>query len=54
MNEKKQIERLRTKLQLLQRQLAGARKQCDDPQEVAQLEKEIATARAELQRLEQD
>lgn len=48
----KQHDVLRTRLQTLQRKLAGAKKQCDDPAEVAQIEKEVAKAQADLKRLE--
>jgi hypothetical protein len=48
----KQHDLLRAKLQTMQRQLAGAKKQCDDPSEVVQLEKDIAKTQAEMKRLE--
>ena len=48
---KKKQDVLRQRLQKLQQQLAGARKQMDDPDEVRRLETEIATAQAELERL---
>jgi hypothetical protein len=48
----KQHDVLRTRLQTLQRQLAGAKKQCDDPAEVAQIEKDIAKTQADLNRLD--
>lgn len=48
---KKRIEVLKTRLQKLRLQLAGARKQNDDPAEVAQLERDIAAAEAELERI---
>lgn len=48
---KKKIDVLRTRLQKLQQQLAGARKQLDDPDEVARLEKDIKAAEAELEKL---
>jgi hypothetical protein len=35
----------------LQQQLAGARKQMDDPDEVRRLESDIAAAKAELDKL---
>lgn len=50
----KQHDVLRGKLQHLQRQLSGAKKQCDDPSEVVQLEKEIAKIQADMKRLEGD
>lgn len=46
---KKRIEVLRIRLQKLRQQLAGARQQCDDPAEPAQLENEIRVTEQELQ-----
>ncbi len=48
---KKKQDVLRQRLQKLHQQLAGARKQMDDPDEVRRLEQEIATAEAELAKL---
>jgi hypothetical protein len=48
---KKKTDVLHQRLQKLHQQLAGARKQLDDPEEVARLERDIATAEAELQKL---
>jgi DNA-binding FrmR family transcriptional regulator len=48
---KKRIQVLNERLQNLRGQLAGARKQMDEPSEVAALEKQIAAAEAELDRL---
>jgi len=48
---KKRTDTLNLRLQKLRSQLAGARKQMDDPTEVAALEKEIAAAEAELAKL---
>ena len=48
---KKKQDVLRQRLQKLHQQLSGARKQLDDPQEVQRLEKEIAAAEAELDKL---
>jgi hypothetical protein len=48
---KKKQDVLRQRLQKLQQQLAGARKQMDDPEEVVRLEKDIASAKAELEKL---
>jgi peptidoglycan hydrolase CwlO-like protein len=45
---KKRIDLLQEKLQKLRQQLAGAKKQMDDPSEVRRLEQEIATAESEL------
>ena len=41
---KKRIDLLHQRLQKLRMQLAGARKQMDDPQDVVRLEREIAEA----------
>jgi hypothetical protein len=48
---RKKQEILHGRLQKLQQQLAGARKQMDDPEEVRRLESEIAAARSELEKL---
>jgi len=48
---KKRIDLLRKKLNDLQQRLAGAKKQMDDPEEVRQLEAEIAAAQAEIEKL---
>jgi DNA-binding FrmR family transcriptional regulator len=48
---KKKQDVLRQRLQKLQQQLAGARKQMDDPDEVVRLESDIAAAKAELDKL---
>lgn len=48
---KKKQDVLRQRLQKLQQQLAGARKQMDDPEEVRRLENDIAAARAELEKI---
>lgn len=45
---KKRIAVLRTRLQKLERMLAGAKQQCDDPEEVKDLEQQISRAREEL------
>ena len=50
---KKRIELLRKKVGDLQQRLAGARKQMDDPNEVSQLEAEIAAAQQEIEKLKQ-
>jgi hypothetical protein len=49
---KKKIDVVRQRLQKLQQQLAGSKKQMDDPQEVARLEKDVAAAEAELHKLQ--
>ena len=49
----KRIDVLRPRLQKLQQQLAGAKKQMDDAAEVTRLEKEIAAVEAELTKLRQ-
>jgi hypothetical protein len=48
---KKKQDILRQRLQKLNQQLAGARKQMDDPEEVRRLESDLATAKAELDKL---
>lgn len=50
MNKKvqKQLEAAKKKLQNLQQQLAGARKQPDDPADIPRLEKEIAQLLADI------
>ncbi len=50
---KKRIDLLNTRLQKLRLQLAGAKKQMDEPEEAARLEKEIATVAAELEKLKE-
>jgi hypothetical protein len=48
---KKRIDVLNTRITNLRQQLAGARKQMDDPDEVKNLEKQLAAAEAELAKL---
>jgi hypothetical protein len=48
---KKKQDVLRQRQQKLQQQLAGARKQMDDPDEVRRLEVELATTNSELEKL---
>ena len=48
---KKKQDILHQRLQKLQQQLAGARKQMDDPGEVAQLESELTAAQQEIEKL---
>jgi hypothetical protein len=48
---KKRIELLHKKIHDVQQRLAGARKQMDDPHEVAQLESELAAAQQEIEKL---
>jgi peptidoglycan hydrolase CwlO-like protein len=50
---KKRIDLLQQKLQKLRQQLAGAKKQMDEPEEAVRLEKEIAAAEAELHKLKE-
>ena len=49
---KKKQDVLRHRLQKLQQQLAGARRQMDDPEEVRRLEREVATTELELGKLQ--
>jgi cob(I)alamin adenosyltransferase len=48
---KKKMELLQQRLQKLRQQLAGAKQQLDDPDEVHRLEADIKSAEAELQKL---
>ncbi len=48
---KKRIDLLNTRLQKLRLQIAGAKKQMDEPGEVARLEKELAEVTAELEKV---
>jgi DNA-binding FrmR family transcriptional regulator len=48
---KKKQDVLRHRLQKLQQQLAGARRQMDDPEEVRRLDQEVAATEAELEKL---
>ncbi|HEV2968342.1 MAG TPA: hypothetical protein VGY55_00030 [Pirellulales bacterium] len=50
---KKRIDLLQQKLQKLRQQLAGAKKQLDEPEEVKRLEAEIAAAESELKSLKE-
>jgi DNA-binding FrmR family transcriptional regulator len=50
---KKRIDVLRQRAQKLQQQVAGARKQLDDPAELKRLETELATVHAELEKLKE-
>jgi hypothetical protein len=45
---KKRIEVLRTKLQKLEQLLSAAKRQRDDEQEVARLERDVASVKAEI------
>jgi len=51
--QKKQLDIEHRKLTQLQQQLAGAKKQLDDPQEVRRLEQEIAAANERIEKLKQ-
>jgi hypothetical protein len=48
---KKRIDLLHKKVGDLQQRLAGARKQMDDPREVEQLQRELAAAQSEIDKL---
>ncbi|MEI8374692.1 MAG: hypothetical protein WCJ35_17845 [Planctomycetota bacterium] len=50
---KKRIDVLNTRITTLRQQLAGARKQMDDPQEVKNLEKQLGAAEAELAKIKE-
>ena len=51
---KKKLEQCNAKIQKLQQQLSGARKQADEPGEVARLERELAAAKEELEKLKNE
>lgn len=48
---KKRIDVLHVKLKKLQQQLAGAKQQPDEPGDIVRIEKEIAAAHAELDKI---
>jgi DNA-binding FrmR family transcriptional regulator len=48
---KKKQDVLRHRLQKLQQQLAGARRQMDDAEEVRRLDQEVTATEAELEKL---
>jgi len=48
---KKKIEVLRQRISKLKQQLAGARQQADDPEELQNYEQQIAAAEAEIEKL---
>ncbi len=48
---KKKIQALNERIQKLRQQLAGARKQTDDPGELKALERQVADAEAEVAKL---
>jgi peptidoglycan hydrolase CwlO-like protein len=50
---KKRIDLLNKKVGDLKQRLAGARKQMDDPREVAQLESDLASTQQEIEKLKQ-
>lgn len=49
--DKRRLESLRAQLRDLQRRLAGARKQPDDPREIQQLEQEVKAIQSEIDRI---
>jgi hypothetical protein len=51
--QKKQLDIEHKKLQQLRLQLAGAKGQLDDPDEVVRIEKEIAATNARIEKLKQ-
>jgi hypothetical protein len=51
--QKKQLDVEHKKLKQLQMQLAGAKNQLDDPQEVARIEQEIAAVNGRIEKLKQ-
>ena len=50
---KKKIEMINQRIQKLRQQLAGARRQADDPAEIKLLEKQIAEAEDEVAKLKE-
>jgi predicted nucleic acid-binding Zn-ribbon protein len=50
---KKRIDLLRKKIGELEKRLAGAKQQLDDPDEVRQLETQLTAARDEIEKLKQ-
>jgi DNA-binding FrmR family transcriptional regulator len=48
---KKKIDTLNARIQHLRRQIAGAKKQLDDPGELKNLENQLAAAEAELAKI---
>ncbi len=50
---KKKSHVLRQRIQAIQQQLAGARKQMDDPHELKSLEQQLAAAEAELAKIQE-
>jgi len=48
---KKKLAVLKPKLQRLQRLLAGAKQQVDDPEEITQLEQQVSETEAEIEKL---
>jgi hypothetical protein len=48
---KKRLEVLHQRAQRLQQQLAGARRQVDDPEEVRRLQREVQQLHEEIERL---
>jgi DNA-binding FrmR family transcriptional regulator len=52
--QQKKIDALHQRLQNLRRQVAGARKQLDDPAELKVLEQKMAAAEAELAKIKEE
>ena len=52
--QKKQIEAARKKQNHLRQQLAGAKKQMDDPAEVERLQRDLAKIDAEIERIQKE
>lgn len=51
MDKKKKIDVLHQRIQKLRQQIAGAKKQLDDPTELKNLEIQLAAAEAELAKI---
>ena len=50
---KKKLDVLQVRLQNLRKQVSGAKKQRDDPDELRRLESELAATEAEIEKLKQ-
>ena len=49
--DKKKLEALNKKLQLLKQRLAGEKRDCDDPASIPQLEKEVTQLEEQIRKL---
>ena len=51
--QKKQLDVARKKVAVLRQQLAGAKRQTDDPDEVGRLEQEVANAVRQIEKIQE-